>query len=206
LSDTASGLRGRELAIWRSERCLFEGLDFSLQRTQLALVIGANGAGKTSLLRVLAGLASPTAGEVTWDGTPVQSLAADHRAQVAYRGHLDGLKRDLTVVENLKIHDALWEADADLARLLAEVQLERAAHTRVRHLSAGQRRRASLATLRLCGARLWILDEPLTNLDRGGRELMLQWVRAHLQAGGCAVIATHQPEEFADAGTFAIEL
>jgi heme exporter protein A len=206
LSHDPTGLRGHDLAVWRSELCLFEGLSFGLQRSELALVVGANGAGKTTLLRVLAGLATPTSGEATWDGTPVQRLAAQGAAAVAYRGHLDGLKRDLTVMENLVIHDALWGTGVDLYALLREVQLEHAANVRVRHLSAGQRRRAALATLRLSGAQLWVLDEPLTNLDRAGRALVIDWVRAHLAAGGCAVIATHQPDEFASPGTLLIEL
>jgi heme exporter protein A len=199
-------LRGRDLTVWRGERCLFEALDFEIGRGELALVLGPNGSGKTTLLRVLAGLASPTAGSVTWDGVTVEGLAPEQRAAIVYRGHLDGLKRELTVRENLRFHAALWHASSELDVLLAELSLTGAAETRARYLSAGQRRRAGLATLKLCSAELWILDEPLTNLDREGRALVVGWVQQHLQNGGAAVIATHQPDEFATPGTLSIEL
>ncbi|HLF10747.1 MAG TPA: ATP-binding cassette domain-containing protein, partial [Gammaproteobacteria bacterium] len=88
----------------------------------------------------------------------------------------------------------------------AELQLQGAADTRVRYLSAGQKRRAALASLRLSGASLWLLDEPTTNLDRDGRTLLRDWTRRHLAAGGLAVIATHQPDELADRGDLVIEL
>jgi heme exporter protein A len=200
-------LRARELAIWRGERCLFEGLDFELGPAQLGLVVGPNGAGKTTLLRVLAGLAQPTAGRVTWHDVPVDALAGERRAEIAYRGHLDGLKKDLTVTENLEFSAALLQrGPARLEPLLAELELERVAHTRARYLSAGQRRRAALATLKAAPARLWLLDEPMTNLDKAGRGLVVAWTRAHLDAGGSAVVATHQPDELVPHGAIVIEL
>jgi heme exporter protein A len=199
-------LRARELAIWRGERCLFEGLDFELRAGQLALVVGANGAGKTTLLRVLAGLAQPTSGTVTWEGIPVDSLAGEKRTEVAYRGHLDGLKKDLTVTENLTFHSELFQRQADLQPLLEELELARVAHTRARYLSAGQRRRTALAALKLAPAKLWLLDEPMTNLDTAGRDVVVAWTRAHLDVGGSAVIATHQPDEFVAHGAMVIEL
>ncbi|HZF29078.1 MAG TPA: heme ABC exporter ATP-binding protein CcmA [Gammaproteobacteria bacterium] len=199
-------LRARGLAIWRGERCLFEGLDFELGPGQLALVVGPNGAGKTTLLRVLAGLAQPTSGRVTWGDSPVDALAGERRAEIAYRGHLDGLKKDLTVTENLAFHSALFLGRTAVEPLLAEIELARAADTRARYLSAGQRRRAALAALKLAPAKLWLLDEPMTNLDSAGRALVVAWTRAHLQAGGSAVVATHQPDEFVAHGAIVIEL
>jgi heme exporter protein A len=199
-------LHGQDLAVWRGERCLFEGLSFELRSGQLGLLVGPNGSGKTTLLRVLAGLAPPTAGVVAWNGTAIGELAPEHRGDFAYRGHLEALKRDLTVRENLEFHTALFGATEPLEPVLSELQLEAAADTRVRYLSAGQKRRAALASLRLSGARLWLLDEPTTNLDRDGRALLRQWTSRHLGAGGLAVIATHQPDELADRGVLVIEL
>jgi len=204
--DGCGVLRARGLAIWRGERCLFEGLDFELSAGQLALVVGANGAGKTTLLRALAGLAQPTSGTVTWHDIPVDSLAGERRTEVAYRGHLDGLKKDLTVTENLTFHSELFQGRANLAPLLDELELARVADTRARYLSAGQRRRAALAALKLAPAKLWLLDEPMTNLDTAGRDLVVAWTRAHLDAGGSAVVATHQPDEFVAHGAMVIEL
>jgi heme exporter protein A len=199
-------LRGRDLAVWRGERCLFEALSFELHAGQLALLVGPNGSGKTTLLRVLAGLAPPTAGVAAWNGTAIADLAPEQRADLAYRGHLEALKRDLSVRENLQFQASLFGASRPLDSVLADLGLEASAETRVRYLSAGQKRRAALASLQLSGAKLWLLDEPTTNLDRDGRTLLRDWTRRHLGAGGLAVIATHQPDEFADRGALVIEL
>lgn len=199
-------LRGQGLAVWYGERCLFERLDFELGATQLALLVGANGSGKTTLLRVLAGLTDPTHGVVTWNGVNTSDLSAEDRADVAYRGHHEALKRDLTLKENLDFHAALWGRVAVSSELLEQLKLDRVAGTRSRYLSAGQKRRASLAMLVLSRAKLWLLDEPTTNLDGDGRRLFGEWTRKHLAAGGLAVIATHQPEDLAVPGTLAIDL
>jgi heme exporter protein A len=199
-------LRGQELAVWRGERCLFEQLHFELEAAQLALLVGANGSGKTTLLRVLAGLGLPTSGSATWKGVAVSELAAEERGEVAYRGHLEALKRDLTVAENLEFHSLLWGREPKFDDLLEELKLDRLAHMRARYLSAGQRRRVALAMLQLSGAKLWLLDEPTTNLDSAGRAVLVEWTRRHLLNGGIAVIATHQPDEFATRGALVIEL
>ena len=199
-------LRGQELAVWAGARCLLEGLSFELAATQLAIVVGPNGSGKTTLLRVLAGLSAPTTGSVTWHGSPIGSLPIEHRGEIAYRGHLNGLKKDLTIVENLRFHAAIWGSRAPLEPLLEELGLSDVAHSRVRHLSAGQQRRTALAALKLGNAKLWILDEPTTNLDAEGRARILAWIREHCAAGGLAVVATHQPEEFSEPGALVVEL
>jgi heme exporter protein A len=185
---------------------LFEQLHFELGPQQLALLVGANGSGKTTLLRILSGLALPTSGSVTWKGKAMSELAAEDRAEVAYRGHLEALKRDLTVVENLEFHAALCGHEPRFDSVLEELKLSQVAHMRARYLSAGQRRRVSLAMLQLSGAKLWLLDEPTTNLDAEGRAVLAAWVRRHVTDGGLAVIATHQPEEFGAPGALMIEL
>jgi len=207
-SGTAAepGLDAQGLAIWRGEHCLFEGLDFSIRQGQLALVVGPNGAGKTTLLRVLAGLALPTAGTVRWRGEEVRALPAERRGEIAYRGHADGLKRELTVRENLEFCRRVWNASTSTDAIAAELRLDARLDVHARNLSAGQRRRLGLACLKLGGARLWILDEPTTHLDAAGRDLVLDWIRRHADEGGCAVVATHQPDELTRAGTLVIEL
>jgi heme exporter protein A len=199
-------LSGRDLAVWRGERCLFEELHFELGAAQLALLVGPNGSGKTTLLRIVAGLGVPTAGGVTWKGAPVTELAGEDRADIAYRGHVEALKRELTVVENLAFHAAIWNRKQAFEQVLEELKLEQVAHMRARYLSAGQRRRVALAMLMLQGAKVWLLDEPTTNLDREGRALLVEWTRRHVADGGIAVIATHQPDEFAMRGALMIEL
>ena len=199
-------LSGQDLAVWRGERCLFEELHFELGPAQLALLVGANGSGKTTLLRIVAGLGVPTAGSVTWKGASVTELAGEDRAEIAYRGHVEALKRELTVVENLAFHAAIWDRKQAFEQVLEELKLEQVAHMRARYLSAGQRRRVALAMLMLQGAKVWLLDEPTTNLDREGRALLVEWTRRHVADGGIAVIATHQPDEFAMRGALMIEL
>jgi heme exporter protein A len=199
-------LRASGVALWRGDRCLFESLSFALAAGRIALLVGANGVGKTTLLRVLAGLAPPSAGVVTWDGVPVASLPVERRGAIAYRGHLDGLKKDLTVAENLEFHSGFAGAREDWRAALRDLDLASAFDTRVRHLSAGQRRRTALAALKASAAKLWILDEPMTNLDAAGRATILRWTREHLAHGGSAVVATHQPEELAAPGALVIEL
>jgi len=206
LTDPQSTLRCHALEVWRGERCLFEALDFTLEAGGLAVVVGPNGSGKTTLLRTVAGLSPPTDGHVTWGGTDVRALPATLRGRIAYSGHLDGLKRELTLAENLRFYAAVADSAADVEPLLSTLGLEAAANVRVRHLSAGQRRRTALAALKLRRAALWLLDEPTTNLDAAGRALVAEWVREHCAAGGLAMVATHQPELFATRGSMVIEL
>lgn len=194
------------VAMWRGEQCLFEALDFTAASGTLVLVVGPNGAGKTTLLRALAGLTPPTSGRIEWNGTDVRALPLEERGLIAYRGHAEGVKRDLTVRENLDFVRRIMggkdriDAVADTLRLGAKLDV------RARHLSAGQRRRVGLGALRLGGARLWVLDEPMTHLDSAGRQLVAEWIREHVDAGGIAVVATHQADELARAGTLMVEL
>ncbi len=206
MSDEHAGLVADRLGVSRGGRLLIDGLSFELEAGQAALITGPNGSGKTSLLRVLAGLAPPAAGSVTWAATEVRRLAPESRAEIAYRGHLNGLKKDLTVRENLEFHRSLNCSEAPIEELAGTLGLAAVAGQRLRYLSAGQRRRAGLATLKLGAARLWLLDEPLTNLDIAGRRLVAQWIDEHLDTGGMAAIASHQPDQLAGGGSLSIEL
>ncbi len=205
-SVASARLQARDLDIWRGGRRLVRGLTFGLEAGQKALIVGPNGSGKTSLLRIIAGLAPSTTGRITWDSTPTYDLSPEARADIVYSAHLDGLKKDLTIRENLDFYRRLRGGGQDLAALLDALSLGGVIDRQVRYLSAGQRRRAGLATLLGADALLWILDEPMTNLDAAGRTLVAGRIRAHLARGGLAVVATHQPEELSDAGTFLVEL
>lgn len=199
-------LHAEALEVWRGENCLFESLDFDLAAGQLALLVGPNGAGKTTLLRILAGLTLPTAGRVSLSGTGIRDLSPEQRGQVGFLGHADGLKKDLTVRENLKFNLDIRNGTENIHDLATPLRIGGKLDVRVRYLSAGQRRRVAFACLKLAGAKLWILDEPMTHLDSGGRELVKDWLREHVAAGGAAVVATHQPDELASRGALMIEL
>lgn len=202
--DSLVGLDVTSLEVARGERSLFTELSFALSPGEIALITGANGAGKTTLLRVLAGLSVPEDGVVTWKGQNVRSISSELRSGIVYQGHLEGLKSDLTIVENLAFYRSLWAAEGGIEPLLDELGLASSAEREVRYLSAGQRRRVALGCMRLRQADLWLLDEPLTNLDAAGTDIVAGWLDAHAEAGGTAVVATHLADRLA--GRVAVEV
>ena len=188
-------LETRSLAARRGFATLFQGLGFSLAAGEALVVSGPNGCGKTTLLRMLAGLAAPAEGEIRWDGAAVRPFEARLREAVAFNGHLPALKDELTAFENLAAWTTLENERADaqaIDRALAGVALARRARIPARALSQGQRRRIGLARLSLSRRRLWILDEPLTALDSDGVEVLETLLAAHLEGGGLVVAASHQ--------------
>jgi heme exporter protein A len=179
----------------RGGRTLFRGLDLVLRPGQLLRVTGANGSGKTSLLRILCGLLTPSAGEVRWRGAPIRSLGEEYGKQLVYLGHAPAVKGDLSAAENLSIASALAGFPVSRAQVqaaLAALALA-AVDVPVRKLSQGQRRRAALARLCLsAAATLWLLDEPFTALDAQGVERLRELFARHLAGGGAIVFTTHQ--------------
>jgi len=180
----------------RGDRTLFAGVSFSLASGAGLLVQGANGAGKTSLLRILVGLSPPAQGEVAWDGQPIRSLGEAYRRAVLWCGHANALKDDLSALENVRAAAALAGRPIDGAE--ARDALERSgvgaqADLPARSLSQGQKRRTALARLLLSRARLWVLDEPLAALDAGGVDWLSAALDRHLESGGLAVVTSHQP-------------
>lgn len=194
------------LAVARGGRQVFSGLSFELGARELAVVTGPNGAGKTTLLRTLAGLQIPAAGTITVNNLPIRQIGRDFATPIAFQGHLEGLNKDLTVTENMAFYSQLYGRDAPLEMLARELRLEECMGRQVRHLSAGQKKRAALGCLRVRSAALWLLDEPLTNLDQRGVELVTEWLKSHLDSGGAAVVATHQAERLAVDAALAVEL
>ena len=177
-----------------SESCLFAGVSLRVGAGEALIVTGANGTGKTTLLRMLAGLSAPEAGEIQWQGQRVGPFAPELRAAVAFSGHLPALKDELTAEENLASLLALEGSAASresLTEALDDVALSRQRSLPARVLSQGQRRRIGLARLSLVSRPLWILDEPLAALDAAGAELLTRLLGRHLANGGLAVVATH---------------
>jgi heme exporter protein A len=180
----------------RGTRRLFAGVSFALDRGECLLVQGPNGSGKTSLLRILCGLARPESGEVRWNAAPIAELAEEYRGALAWCGHANALKDDLTPAENLIAAAALAGRPAGRDRALSALDalgIGNLDALPVRSLSQGQKRRVALARLALEERDLWILDEPLTSLDARAGETLAGLVDAHLERGGIAVLTSHQP-------------
>jgi heme exporter protein A len=188
-------LEGINLSCVRGDRRLFKGLNFAAKAGELLEVRGPNGSGKTSLLRILCGLAAPADGEVRWQGKTIRSLGEEYFGAIAYVAHQNGVKDELSAVENLHISARVAGNNVsknDAEAILERIGLRNQSHLPARFLSAGQRRRVALARLLASGATLWILDEVLASLDEAAVELARQLIGNHLDEGGMAIVATHQ--------------
>jgi heme exporter protein A len=187
-------LKAERLHLWRGERHVLAGINVEVATGEMLQVTGANGTGKTSLLRTLCGLMHLEDGRVLWEGRNVFDDLGAYHAQLVYLGHEPPLKADLTARENLRywigIRRPLHDADitAALERVGAGVWGEQPTRT----LSAGQKRRVALAGVVLFGAPLWLLDEPATNLDADGQRLLGGLIDAQLASGGVVIVAVHQ--------------
>src|SRR4051795_10947216 len=184
-------LSGRGVSCARGGRPVFSGLDFEANSGEALAVVGANGSGKTSLLRMIAGLLVLAGGSITIEGGGAELTLPE---QAHYLGHRDALKPALSVVENLSFwRDFLGGAAGDSGQCLAAVGLDHAGHLPAAYLSAGQRRRLSIGRLLAVRRPVWLLDEPTSALDAAGQELFAGVMRDHLAAGGIVVAATHAP-------------
>lgn len=189
-----SGLEVKQLYTDRDDRVLFSDLSFHLNAGQLFQIAGPNGSGKTSLLRILAGLSSRYSGEVLWQGKSLQKNRHDYLQQLLYIGHGAGIKAVLSPLENLRWSCALRGAeDSDVVLLdaLNKVGLRGFEEQPCFSLSAGQQRRVNLARLFCIPAQLWILDEPFTAIDQGGVCEIEQWLSEFVSGGGSVLLTTH---------------
>jgi len=185
---------GHDLTCIRGERLVFRGLSFAVEAGAVLFLTGSNGSGKSSLLRLMAGLLRPAEGEIAWDGQPVADDRDGHCARLRYLGHDDAVKPALTVADDLTFW-AGWHGAAGAEAGMAAARrfaLEALWRTPCRFLSSGQRRRLALARLAAAPAPLWLLDEPAVGLDSQSVAALEGVLADHCADGGRAVVATHQ--------------
>ncbi|WP_296490649.1 cytochrome c biogenesis heme-transporting ATPase CcmA [Rhodoferax sp.] len=193
--NTPPSLTFSKLGCTRGGRQLFKDLDCQLEAGNWLYVAGANGVGKTSLLRMVCGLASIETGDILWNGSPIDGQRDAYRQDLCYLGHLNALQESMTVDENLAFITALGGFAPDKTQMqavLSRFGLRGRGRQLVRHLSQGQKRRVALSRLALSPARLWVLDEPYVAMDEAGIGLLAELIAKHLEAGGLAVLTSHQ--------------
>lgn len=184
------------LACSRGDHRLFAGLSFALHPGEIMQIEGANGSGKTSLLRTLCGFLMQDEGTISWFGEEVRDIRETYYAEVMYLGHLNAIKDELSALENLRISaglSGLKLTDQDAISALRRMGLKGRETLPTKVLSQGQRRRVALARMLVSDAKLWILDEPLTALDVGAVSLIQELLAEHLAQQGMVIFTTHQP-------------
>ncbi len=202
-------LQVSNLACVRGDRQLFSGLEFEVPDGGLLYLKGTNGAGKTSLLRILCGLSRPETGEIRWNGEVVRPQDEQFRQDLFYQGHQNAMQEALTVEENLCFYAALSGQASDpqqTGAALAKLGVRACQGRLVRHLSQGQKRRVALSRLLMTSARLWILDEPFVALDIQAITALSEIVAAHLQRGGMAILTSHQAVDIGQVTPQVLEL
>jgi len=193
------GLTARGLCVYRGDRQLFNGLDMELGAGELLYVSGPNGSGKTTLLRLLCGLTVPEDGTIMWDQKAISRCGDDYRSELFYFGHLNGIKGDLSALENVLMNATLAGqsvTEDEALDALDLVGLESFEDLPTKVLSQGQKRRVALARLWLTQARLWVLDEPFSALDVAAVALLRDRMQAHLDVQGMIILTTHQEVDF----------
>lgn len=184
-----------KLGCSKGGRRLFKNIDCTVSPGSWLYVAGANGVGKTSLLRMLCGLAPVESGDILWQNTSIQANKEAFRRDMRYLGHLNGLQDSMTVAENLDFACALNSAapsPAQRQEVLQRFSLKGRENQLARYLSQGQKRRVALSRLALSPARLWVLDEPFVAMDESGVRMLADLIASHLDSGGTAVLTSHQ--------------
>jgi heme exporter protein A len=194
MNIATDGLAIDKVHVWRGDRHVLQGVSAQIDRGELLHVSGPNGAGKTTLLRVVSGLLRPEQGLVSWLGRSIAAERTEYQAQLAYAAHEPALKGDLTALENLRFAVGLKRRSGrqELRAALERTGVAGCADLPARVLSAGQRRRVSLARVVAMEASIWLLDEPYANLDAAGSNLVSSLLQDHVAAGGLALVVAHR--------------
>lgn len=201
---------GQGLGCIRGDRVVFRGLNFACRPGDALLLLGRNGSGKSSLLRVMAGLVAPAAGSLRWQGQPIVDDREGHGLRTRYLGHADAIKPVLTVAENVAFWVRLWAPDCpDIPHAVGQAldlfDMRRLSDVPGRFLSAGQKRRVNLARLFAAPGHIWLLDEPTTALDKASIAVLEQQIAAHRARGGIVALSTHTDVDLPQATAFQME-
>lgn len=199
----------RDLSCVRGDRRLFEGMNLQLNNGDLLFVKGHNGSGKSTFLRALAGLLLPESGGIFWQGENIRDLREDYTRDLLYLGHLNGIKEDLTALENLRISatiDGFSVSEDEAWDTLQKIGLRAHEDVPTKYLSQGQKRRVALARLLVNKSVVWVLDEPFTALDVAAVDMLQQVMKDHLDQGGIVIFTTHQAVDLMDGDLRVLEL
>jgi len=192
-------LTADNLSLFKDDKKIFSNLGFSLSKNSALVIRGDNGSGKTSLLKILAGISGSSAGSVLWGGVDIKEMMEDYLGDSQFLGHKNFLKKSLSIRENLEFYAKLNETNLALNSALSFFELNDLQDKKIKDLSAGWQKRVMLAKLLACPASVWFLDEPSNNLDKKGKEKLHGLINSRVKDGGVVVLTTHD-EMFFDLG------
>jgi heme exporter protein A len=180
------------LSLFRDDKKIFANLGFSLSLNSALIIKGKNGCGKSSLLKILAGISKPTSGKILWGGVDVEEMRDDFNGDSQFLGHKNFLKPELSVEQNLLFYARLNGSEGALEAALGFFKLSDLRHQKVKKLSAGWQKRVMLAKLLACPATIWFLDEPLNNLDAEGKNLLIGLIKTRIKEDGLVILTSHE--------------
>jgi len=189
----------QNLSLFKDDKKIFSDLGFSIGLNSALIIKGRNGCGKSSLLKIIAGIAKPSSGKILWGGEDVENFRADFNGDSQFIGHKNFLEQELTVLENLRFYTKLSDTEIALQSGLSFFGLMNFSDQKVKKLSAGWQKKVMLARLLCCPAAVWFLDEPSNNLDKESGRKLLGLLETRIGEGGLVIIATHD-EIFFDLG------
>jgi heme exporter protein A len=189
----------QNLGLFKDDKKIFSELGFSVGIGSALIIKGRNGCGKTSLLKIIAGISKPTSGQILWGGEDVENFRSDFNGDSQYLGHKNFLEPELTVIENIRFYAQLRDTEAAIFSGISFFGLEDFVDVKIKKLSAGWQKKVMLARLLCCPATVWLLDEPSNNLDHSSKEKLHGLIKTRVKENGLVLMITHD-EMFDDLG------